>query len=532
MRSPMFATTGGSAAYYLGLAPLVGFIGGGVLGAGAMEVAGVERVRSRDLATGVVLGAATGLTALFLYLDTTTSATTGATQQILFGSIFTVEPSTIPTVAGLSALIIIGLVAARRPLLLSTLSPEMASAKGIHTRLISLMFLMTMAVAVGLSSIAIGSNSLDRPPHWSACYSATPYQVTRRLLRPCLRARRGDDAARHTARLRQQLLGLVDPGTPCELLHCGAHVRRVPLFGDPDSSPARARDEPTCCGCGRRSDPWRVDWSHGGRMMFSGLMLHAWEIGSIVAVVGGVVGFFVVFRGAAFEAHAIPNGAFAGAAGASLIGASTLLGLGIFAIGAALVIAFLSRRGRPDVVTALALVMMLALGAAFLSQTTQYEPEIFSLLFGEILGVSSTEILPVAALGIVVLLATGVLYRPLLYTSVVPAIADATGVPTFRIELLFLLVVALATTMTVPVVGALLIFSLMIGPSAAARCFTHRPARSLAGSVAIALLTVWSAIASAYATDWPVGFFVGVFGAGWFATGRTYVAVSSGKRHR
>ncbi len=260
--------------------------------------------------------------------------------------------------------------------------------------------------------------------------------------------------------------------------------------------------------------------------MFSGFMVHAWEIGSIVAVVGGVVGFFVVLRGAAFEAHAIPNGAFAGAAGASLIGASTLLGLGVFAVGAALLIAFLSRRGRPDVVTALALVMMLALGAAFLSQTTQYEPEIFSLLFGEILGVSSGEILPIATLGLASLIAIGVLYRPLLLTSVVPEIADATSVPTFRIELLFLLIVALATTMTVPVVGALLIFSLMIGPPAAALCIAHRPALALVGSVTIALVTIWSAIAAAYATDWPVGFFVGVFGAGWFAIGRTYAAIS------
>ena len=72
--------------------------------------------------------------------------------------------------------------------------------------------------------------------------------------------------------------------------------------------------------------------------MFSGFMVDAWEIGSIVAVVGGVVGFFVVLRGTAFEAHAIPNGAFAGAAGASLIGVSTLLGLGVFAVGAAVAI--------------------------------------------------------------------------------------------------------------------------------------------------------------------------------------------------
>ncbi len=151
------ATTGGSAAYYFGLAPLTGFIGGGLLGAGAMEVAGVERVRSRDLATGVVLGAATGIAALFLYLDTTSSATTGATQQILFGSIFTVQSSVIPLVTGLSAVTVLGLAAIYRPLLLGSVSPELASARGIHTRWVGLGFMASMAVAVGLSSIAIGS---------------------------------------------------------------------------------------------------------------------------------------------------------------------------------------------------------------------------------------------------------------------------------------------------------------------------------------------------------------------------------------
>ena len=118
------ATTGGSAAYFYGVAPLAGFIGGGLIGAGAMEVAGVQRARSRDVATGIVLGAATGVAALFLYLDTTTTATTGATQQFLFGSIFTVEPSTIPVVSILSALTVTGLAVMHRPLVLGSLSPN------------------------------------------------------------------------------------------------------------------------------------------------------------------------------------------------------------------------------------------------------------------------------------------------------------------------------------------------------------------------------------------------------------------------
>ncbi len=122
--------------------------------------------------------------------------------------------------------------------------------------------------------------------------------------------------------------------------------------------------------------------------MFTGFMMNAWITGTIVAVVAGVVGYFVVLRGSAFPAHAIPKGAFAGAAAASLLGISTLIGLGVFSLLGAVGIGSLSRRGRNDVATALALVMMLALGAAFLSRTTEYEPEIYSLLFGEILGVS------------------------------------------------------------------------------------------------------------------------------------------------
>jgi zinc/manganese transport system permease protein len=256
--------------------------------------------------------------------------------------------------------------------------------------------------------------------------------------------------------------------------------------------------------------------------MFSGFMENAWIIGSIVAVVAGVVGFFVVLRGAAFPAHAIPNGAFAGAAAANLIGINTLVGLGVFSLGAALGIAKMSRRGRADAVTALALVLMLALGAAFLSQSTEYEPEIFSLLFGEILGVSTSQIWPIAVLGAICILAVAVLYRQLLLTALAPDIAAAHGVRPQRIETIFLVVLACATTMTVPVVGALLIFTLMIGPPAAARCLSDRALVALGLSVAMALVTIWAALACSYTTNWPVGFYVGAFSAAWFAIGRVY----------
>lgn len=256
--------------------------------------------------------------------------------------------------------------------------------------------------------------------------------------------------------------------------------------------------------------------------MFTGFMVNAWEVATIVAVVAGVVGFFTVLRGSAFAAHAIPNGSFAGAAGASLVGLGTLFGLGVFAFLSALGIGLLGRRGRHDAVTALMLVMMLALGALFVSFSSEYAPELYSLLFGEVLGIGANAVLPTLLLGALCLLAVGVLYRPLMLSSALPEVGEARGIPAFAIELCFLGVLALATAMTVPVVGTLLIFSLMIGAPAAARSFTDRPWLAMALSVAIALLVVWFAIAASYETEWPVGFFVGTGSAAVFVLGRTW----------
>jgi zinc/manganese transport system permease protein len=259
-------------------------------------------------------------------------------------------------------------------------------------------------------------------------------------------------------------------------------------------------------------------------------MVNAWVLASIVAVVAGVVGFFTVLRGSAFAAHAIPNGSFAGAAGASLIGVNTLLGLGVFSLAGALTIGLLGRRGRHDVATALALVMMLGLGALFLSFSKEYAPAVYSLLFGEVLGISSSDIAPVAVLGLLCVAAIAVLCRPLMLSSVLPEVGEARGVSSFRMEMLFLVVLALATAMTVPVVGTLLIFSLMIGAPAAARSFTDRPLVAMALSVAFALVIVWIAIAASYETNYPVGFFVGSASAVSYALGRGWAAWSQRAR--
>jgi len=150
-------TTGGSGAFLLGVGPLPGFLASGVLAAGAMELVGIQRARGRDLATGIVLGAALGLAALFLYLDSTVHDTTGAAVTILFGSIFTIAGSTIPLVAILAGAAAAILLVIHRPLLLSTVSPEIASARGVPVRLVGAMYLLALAATVALCALTIGS---------------------------------------------------------------------------------------------------------------------------------------------------------------------------------------------------------------------------------------------------------------------------------------------------------------------------------------------------------------------------------------
>ncbi len=254
--------------------------------------------------------------------------------------------------------------------------------------------------------------------------------------------------------------------------------------------------------------------------MFADFMMNAWIVGTLVAAVAGLMGFFVVLRGSAFPAHAIPNGAFAGAAGANLVGVPIGLGLAGASLVAAVFIAAASRRVRSDVATALVLVTMMASGAAMLSISTQYESSIISLLFGQILGISASRIWPAAALVGGAVLVMAIIYRPLMLSSVAPTLAEARGVRLGLVDTVFLVVLALCTALSVPLVGALLTFSLMIGPPAAARALSSRPLQSLAMSVIFSILTLWASIASSYAANWPIGFFVGIYGAALYVVAR------------
>jgi len=261
--------------------------------------------------------------------------------------------------------------------------------------------------------------------------------------------------------------------------------------------------------------------------MFGDFMVNTWISASIIAAVAGIVGFFVVIRGASFAAHALPLGAFPGAAAASLLGIDPLWGLLAFSGLGVVGISGLGRRGRHDAATALSLVMLLGLGALFLSMTTEYSQAVNALLFGEVLGVSGADLAPVATVSAISVALTALLYRPLLLSSISSDLGEARGVPARRMEVLFLTVVALTAAMALPVVGALLVFSLMVGPASAARGLTNRPLRAIALSAGISVVTVWASIALSFASDWPIGFFVGGLSAVAYGCGRIWAKASA-----
>lgn len=151
------SSAGGSASFLIGMNPLLGFLIMAVVAAMGMELIPVRRPRERDLVTGIVLGAGLGLTALFLHFDITLTSTTGAAITIMFGSMFAISASTVPLAIaiGLGALITTGVL--YRPLLLSSVDPDLATVQGVPVRLIGLLHLVSLALAVALSSMTVGA---------------------------------------------------------------------------------------------------------------------------------------------------------------------------------------------------------------------------------------------------------------------------------------------------------------------------------------------------------------------------------------
>ena len=238
-------------------------------------------------------------------------------------------------------------------------------------------------------------------------------------------------------------------------------------------------------------------------------MQHAYTAGAIVAIVAGVVGYFVVLRSLSFAGHALSHIGFAGATGAVALGVSPIYGLLVFTVGGAVGMGALGKRiyGR-DVVIGIVLAWMLGLGVLFLSLYSGYATEAYALLFGEILGISQTDVVVTLVAGVVTLAAIAIMFRPLLFASVDSDVAEARGVPVRLLSILFMVVLAISVSESVQVVGVLLIFALLVTPPAIAERLTARPGMAIALSVLLALLFTWIGLFVSFYLPYPVSFFI------------------------
>jgi len=238
-------------------------------------------------------------------------------------------------------------------------------------------------------------------------------------------------------------------------------------------------------------------------------MQHAFEAGTLVAIVAGIVGYFVVLRRSSFAAHALSHIGFAGAAGAVLLGISPVIGLLAFtSVGGIGMTVLGPRASNRDVQIGTVLAFMLGLGVLFISLYTGYATEAYSILFGEILGISAIDVLVTATAALVILCAVAFVYRPLLFASLDEDVAEAKGLHMHMLGIVFMLLVALATSIAVQVVGVLLIFSLMVTPAAIAQRLAKRPWRAVVLSVIISLTATWLGLTVAFYEPYPVSFFI------------------------
>jgi len=234
--------------------------------------------------------------------------------------------------------------------------------------------------------------------------------------------------------------------------------------------------------------------------------------GTCTAVIAAFIGYFLIVRGLSFAGHALPNIAFAGAAGAVMLGIAPVYGLFVFTIGAGVGIALLGKKvGERDITIGVIMTFALGLGLMFLSLYSGYAERVYSILFGTILGVSQGDALNSIIWSCLVFAALLFLFRPLLFSSFDPEVADARGVPMRLIAVTFMVLLAITISISIQIVGALLLFTLLVGPAATASRIFHRPAWALLLACGLGVVYIWFSIIMAFEFQdgsWPVSFYL------------------------
>lgn len=246
-------------------------------------------------------------------------------------------------------------------------------------------------------------------------------------------------------------------------------------------------------------------------------MVNAFRAGTVVAVLAGVIGWYMVLRRQSFAGHTLAVVSFPGAACATLLGIAPVFGYFAFCLAAALVIAAIPRSGgrgtggMESALTGTVQAFLLACGFLFVALYKGFLGGVNSLLFGSFLGITTTQVTVLIVVAAVTLAALAVIGRPLLFASADPEGAAGRGVPVRALSVAFLVLLGAATAETSQITGTLLVFALLVMPPATAQQLTVRPAASLLSSVLIAVTVTWAALIAAYYSPYPIGFYVTTF---------------------
>jgi zinc/manganese transport system permease protein len=243
-------------------------------------------------------------------------------------------------------------------------------------------------------------------------------------------------------------------------------------------------------------------------------MVNAFRAGFAVALLAGVVGWFMVLRRQSFAGHSIAITGFPGAAVAVYLGVSATLGYFGFCVGSALLIALLTRgsgtgvgeRAHSSALIAVVQAFALALGAVFLDLYGGFLSSTSAFLFGNFLGITDADVLILAAVSLAVLLAMAAIGRRLLFASIDPAVAVARGVPVRALNILFLVLLGASVAEVSTLTGSLLVFALLVMPAATAQVLTARPGLSLLLTVVLGVFVTWFGLAWAYFGNQATGF--------------------------
>ncbi|MDL9936138.1 metal ABC transporter permease [Gordonia sp. ABSL1-1] len=228
----------------------------------------------------------------------------------------------------------------------------------------------------------------------------------------------------------------------------------------------------------------------------------------LLGILGGVLGPLIVARQMSFAVHAVSELSVTGAAAALLLGIGVNIGGVIGAVIAAAVVGFLGNRARErDSVIGVVMAFGLGLAVLFLSLYGSTKTG-FALLTGQVVSIDNEGLTAIVITTVVVLAVLAVIYRPLLFASTDPRVAQANGVPIRTLAVVFAVIMGLACAQGVQIIGALLVMSLMITPGAAAARLTSNPARVIALSVIFAEIAAVGGLVLSLAPKLPVSVFV------------------------